>query len=84
MKNLKEVDLSRSNKNYVSLNPYTGELLNEIPSWTNNQIRVAIDNSKTAYKAWKQVDIAERKLFLEKLSRYLLKNKDYIARTITE
>ena len=84
MKNLKEVDLSRSNKNYVSLNPYTGELLNEIPSWTNNQIRVAIDNSKTAYKAWKQVDIAERKLFLEKLSRYLLKNKDYIARTITD
>lgn len=81
---MKEVDLSRSNKNYVSLNPYTGELLNEIPSWNNKQIRVALDNSKIAFQAWKQVDIAERKRFLENLSSYLLKNKESIARTITD
>jgi succinate-semialdehyde dehydrogenase/glutarate-semialdehyde dehydrogenase len=80
---LKEGVLLRSDK-YISINPYTGNLIREFPYWDDKQIDQSIRSSKQAYHFWSHTTIEERKSFLAALSEFLKVKADDWAVIITE
>lgn len=74
--------MSQSN-NYISINPFTGEKINEIAVWNEHEIKNSLINSYDAYQSWRKTDLQFRKIFLEKLSGYLKDNKELFAATMT-
>ncbi len=80
---MKEVVLSRSDK-YISINPFTGNLIREFPYWDHQQISQSIDVSRRAFQAWSRTSIEERKTFLASLASYLRAMVEDWAVIITE
>lgn len=83
MKSSKEVVLSRYNK-YISINPYTGQLLEEFETWDTERIRESIRLSAAAYKEWRGISTEQRKSFLTALSAHLRSNVSSMAQVITD
>ena len=83
MKSSKEVVLSRYNK-YISINPYTGQLLEEFETWDAERIRRSVKLSAAAYKEWRVTSPEQRRSFLIALSAHLRNNVSSMAQVITD
>lgn len=74
--------MSLSNK-YISINPFTGQLIQEFPDWNRQRIKESISLSRDAYLKWHTTDISVRKKFLSSLATYLRQKVDEWAHVIT-
>src|SRR6478735_4800036 len=66
------------------LNPATEEVVSEVPSCSREEVQEAIDFAETAQKEWKKKPAAERAKYLTRLAEEIRKNKDFLARVISE
>lgn len=66
------------------LNPATEEVISEVPSCSREEAQEAIDFAEAAQKEWKKKPAAERAKYLTRLAEEIRKNKDFLARVISE
>lgn len=68
---------------YISINPYTGERLSDIPVWTPTQIIDALNNLDKGYQIWSQIRVSQRIELLQQIAASLQKSLDDLAGLIT-
>ncbi len=66
-----------------SLNPFSGEVLEEFPEYSSAKIDVLIQESLKAFEGWKRTKFEYRSSLLKKVSNHLLENAGEFARPIT-
>ncbi|GAB3657076.1 NAD-dependent succinate-semialdehyde dehydrogenase [Echinicola sediminis] len=66
-----------------SINPYTGELLKELPDHSEQQVAEAIQNAQTAYQNWRHVPIGKRSQLMKNAGQVLRNNRDRYAEIIS-
>jgi succinate-semialdehyde dehydrogenase/glutarate-semialdehyde dehydrogenase len=71
------------NEAISSINPFSGEVNGEIELFTPKQVTHALENAAHAFGSWKSSSFLTRSEVLVNASKYLLANKDRLARLIT-
>jgi succinate-semialdehyde dehydrogenase / glutarate-semialdehyde dehydrogenase len=66
-----------------SINPTTGELLEEFAEWSRDQTAAVIDRVDTAWRPWRETSFAERATLMRRAAAELRSRKDDYARTMT-
>ncbi|MFZ4451468.1 aldehyde dehydrogenase [Salibacterium aidingense] len=66
------------------LNPATEKVIASTPSGSKKETEQAVQAALTAFKTWSKTPVAERAAYLTKIADAFEKNKDHIARTLTE
>ncbi len=66
------------------LNPATEEVVSEVPSCSREEVQETIEFAEAAQKEWKKKPAAERAKYLTRLAEEIRKNKDFLARVISE
>jgi succinate-semialdehyde dehydrogenase/glutarate-semialdehyde dehydrogenase len=66
-----------------SLNPFSGEVLEEFAEYSTGKIDVLIQESSKAFEEWKRTKFEYRSSLLKKVSSLLLENAGEFARPIT-
>ncbi|MED4234867.1 aldehyde dehydrogenase [Priestia megaterium] len=66
------------------LNPATEEVISEVPSCSREEVQETIEFAEAAQKEWKKKPAAERAKYLTRLAEEIRKNKDFLARVISE
>jgi succinate-semialdehyde dehydrogenase / glutarate-semialdehyde dehydrogenase len=65
---------------YLSItNPFSDEIIAEIPQVTNEQIEKAIQAAHTAFKTWKNILVTDRAALLKKWNDLILANAEDLA-----
>ncbi len=64
---------------YQVVNPATGELVEEFPTATDDQIKDALDRSHNAYLSWRDTPIAKRTAALAKVSEIYFARAEELA-----
>ncbi|MGE5839559.1 MAG: NAD-dependent succinate-semialdehyde dehydrogenase [Deltaproteobacteria bacterium] len=67
----------------VSINPATGEKLNEYARWTDEEVLSTVGKVHDARLDWKKTPFSRRSSLLKSLAQALHKGKEALARTIT-
>ncbi len=70
-------------KSIQSINPYTEQLLMDIPLMTRSEIDAQIVQSREAFKSWSAKTVAERAALVKKLGEHLRAEKRKYAELIT-
>lgn len=68
---------------YATVNPYTGELVQEFPNATDAEVNQALDNGHSAFLAWRETSYAERAQILQKAADLLRKDSRKYAELLT-
>ncbi len=68
---------------FISINPYTGEKLAEIPCWNTDYLLAEIKKLHQGYLIWSQCTVAERKVRLQAIADALTINLSELAGLIT-
>ncbi|TNF34890.1 MAG: NAD-dependent succinate-semialdehyde dehydrogenase [Gammaproteobacteria bacterium] len=66
------------------INPATGQLLKEIPSWHDEQIESALQSVAAATSGWAVIGFDQRAVLMKKAAATLRKNQDHYANIITQ
>lgn len=66
------------------LNPATEKVISEVPSCSKEEVQEAIEFAEAAQKEWKKKPAAERAKYLTRLAEEIRKNRDFLARVISE
>ncbi|MCJ7468111.1 MAG: NAD-dependent succinate-semialdehyde dehydrogenase, partial [Maribacter sp.] len=66
-----------------SINPYTGEKLNDFEELNENELNGALRLAAETFQSWRKTDYSKRANLLQKVSQILRKNNEKYARTIT-
>ncbi|MHA7179375.1 NAD-dependent succinate-semialdehyde dehydrogenase [Arthrobacter sp. MDB2-24] len=69
---------------YKTVNPATGETVQEFTSLTDDQILDAVDRSAAAYRLWNRTPLEERVALLRRLADLYQDGEEELARIITE
>lgn len=70
-------------KEFVTINPYNGEILETFPLHTSDQVDQILHSSAEAFITWRSVSFKERGEVLIKAARLLRENKQIYAESIT-
>ena len=65
-----------------SINPATGELLEQFVEWTDDEVAATIGRVQQAWLAWRGTPFAERAGLMKKAAQVLRDNADVYARTM--
>ncbi len=68
---------------FQSINPATGELLEEIPHWSDDELESALAQSAAAARRWAAIPLAERCEVLRRIAAELRARREALARIIT-
>jgi succinate-semialdehyde dehydrogenase/glutarate-semialdehyde dehydrogenase len=68
---------------YQTINPATGEVLQDFDSWNSEQLEAALTQIAAASPAWAQTDLAERCALLRRMASVLRKQKETLAQLVT-
>ncbi len=68
---------------FTAINPATGETLNEIPAWDEQQIEAAIAQTAAISADWQALSFDDRAAFLRKAAQVLRDNVEKYAAIIT-
>jgi aldehyde dehydrogenase (NAD+) len=68
---------------YHNINPATGESLGAFPQSTKDEVRVAVECTRNAFKEWKNVSRVERAQYFSRIAQLLEMRKDEFARVIS-
>lgn len=74
---------SSSNKTEIVVNPATGEAIAEVPISTKQDVDLAVQAAKKAFKGWSQTPVPKRARILFKYQQLLVDNWGELARMIT-
>ncbi|AGA80034.1 NAD-dependent succinate-semialdehyde dehydrogenase [Echinicola vietnamensis] len=66
-----------------SINPYTGELLEEFTDHTEQQVEAAIQKGQEAYLSWRELPISQRADLMKKAGQVLRDNTDKYGKIIS-
>ena len=66
------------------INPATNELIDTVPALTKEQVDEAIDAAVVAQKAWAEKSVVERCKVLTKFAELVLRDKEELARTLSD
>ncbi len=69
--------------NFVSKNPFSGEVYSQFPFSTQKEISEAIDTADNAFKTWKNLSYSERGRYFINLAKKIDEQIDDLATTIT-
>lgn len=61
---------------YKSTNPYTGEVVAEFPTLTNEQLEAKLVKAQNAFKSWSKTSFAERKALMKKAAALMLERRE--------
>jgi aldehyde dehydrogenase (NAD+) len=75
---------SSSGQTFESLNPATEKSLGKFQKGNSDDVKKAVLAAKKAYKKWKAVPAPKRGLILLKAAQMLRKNKEELARLVTQ
>lgn len=65
-----------------SINPATGELLEQFTEWTDDEVAAMVGRTQQAWLAWRGTSFAERAALMKKAAQVLRDNVDVYARTM--
>ncbi|XP_047508000.1 probable methylmalonate-semialdehyde dehydrogenase [acylating], mitochondrial [Pieris napi] len=65
-------------------NPATNEVIGRVPETTQDELNLALESAKKAYKSWSQSTIMTRQQLMFKFARLLRENQSKLAAKITE
>ncbi len=68
---------------HISLNPATGKVEREFPSWDGDQLDAALEAAHVAETNWRRASFAQRGEVLTRVAERLLANRDDYATLIT-
>lgn len=68
---------------YQTINPATGEILQEFPTWGSEQLESALSQVAEATPAWAETDLADRCDLLRQAADILRDQKESLAKLIT-
>ncbi|WP_309124750.1 NAD-dependent succinate-semialdehyde dehydrogenase [Arthrobacter sp.] len=80
---VKQKASSAGPQSYRVLNPATGEVEEEFPSATDEQIQDALAAAHNAFLAWREVPIEERAQVVKRIGELFTERVDELAATIT-
>ncbi|KAF7556351.1 hypothetical protein G7046_g6329 [Stylonectria norvegica] len=69
--------------NYRSINPATGQLVQEFPEIPDDEVYAALDKAQSAFENWRFRPVAERALVVGKAAAIMREKADYMAALIT-
>ncbi|GGG52202.1 succinate-semialdehyde dehydrogenase [Kocuria dechangensis] len=69
---------------YRSVNPATGELLDEFPTATGAEVEEALATADAAYRAWRTVPLEERAAVAARIGELFTERAEELAAIITE
>ncbi|CEA07522.1 Succinate semialdehyde dehydrogenase [NAD(P)+] Sad [Arthrobacter saudimassiliensis] len=69
---------------YRVVNPATGEVLEEFPTATDDQVAQALAGAQAAFETWKDVPIEERAKVVTRIAELFTERADELAAIITE
>ncbi|MFQ3228765.1 NAD-dependent succinate-semialdehyde dehydrogenase [Reinekea sp.] len=67
-----------------TINPSTGQLINEYPVLTESEIDTQIENAQSAFLSWRSFTLEQRAAVLLKVAAVLRKNKAAIGQQMTD
>ncbi|OWR51377.1 probable methylmalonate-semialdehyde/malonate-semialdehyde dehydrogenase [acylating], mitochondrial [Danaus plexippus] len=71
--------------NWIELtNPATNEVIGRVPEATQEELNLALEAAKKAYKSWSQSTVLTRQQLMLKFARLLRENQSKLAAKITE
>ncbi|HWM03389.1 MAG TPA: NAD-dependent succinate-semialdehyde dehydrogenase [Actinophytocola sp.] len=68
---------------YTLTNPATGELIEEIPNATDEEVRAAIERVHRGYSSWRQRSVAERAKIVSRAAELFAERTDELAEIMT-
>lgn len=68
---------------YTVTDPATGELIEEVPNATDEQVRAAIEQVHTGYAAWRRRPVAERAAIVSRAADLFAERSDELAAIMT-
>ena len=77
------VSFSVTNNEIISYNPGTGAEIGRVPDTSAGAVEQIVENSRLAYKQWRETSFAERKRFVMKAREVILDEMDEIALLIS-
>ncbi|MBI5499446.1 MAG: aldehyde dehydrogenase family protein [Deltaproteobacteria bacterium] len=75
--------MADSARSIVVRNPATGEVLGEVPSFTAEEARAAIDRARRAQRRWAKAPLGERAAVVHRFADRLLDRADDVSRKLT-
>src|SRR5438093_5618985 len=73
-----------SGKTFDSLNPATGELVGQCADSGREDLNAAVEAAKNAFEPWRRTPAPRRGEILFRVAERLAKEKDDLARTVTQ
>jgi len=74
---------SHTGASFDVVNPATGERIDSVPKGDREDVRSAVDDSRTAFKKWSETPAIERSRTLFKAAEIVRANLEELARTLT-
>ena len=68
---------------YATTNPYTAETLKTFPNATDAEVAQALEQGDTAFRAWKELPVADRVKVLQKAADLLRAKAHDYAKLLT-
>ncbi|MGH3876230.1 MAG: NAD-dependent succinate-semialdehyde dehydrogenase [Actinophytocola sp.] len=68
---------------YTLTNPATGDLIEEIPNATDDEVRAAVDRVHRGYASWRQRPVAERAKIVSRAAELFAERADELAEIMT-
>lgn len=69
---------------FRSIDPATGQVHEELPFATSEEVAAALDAADAAYRSWREVDLAERCALLARCGEIFTERTDELAAVVTE
>ncbi|HAQ58785.1 MAG TPA: NADP-dependent succinic semialdehyde dehydrogenase, partial [Opitutae bacterium] len=69
---------------FESINPATGHLIKQYPAMTAAMLAAALEDARSAARAWARVDVSVRASMLERLATLLEANQQSLVRLIVQ
>ncbi|HVE55678.1 MAG TPA: aldehyde dehydrogenase family protein [Pyrinomonadaceae bacterium] len=75
--------LQNESEEIISYNPATGAEFGRVANTSAEEVKAAVENSRTAFQTWRKTSFAERKRFVMKAREVILAEMDSIALLIS-
>ena len=69
---------------FFSYNPATGKEIGTVKEFSDEEVKGAVERSRTAFQAWRKTSFAERKKIVMRAREIILAEMDEIARLISD
>lgn len=77
--------IESKSENFIDvINPANEEVIASVVECTEEEVDLAVEKAKEAFKLWKKTPLSERKMYLKNILQGIEENKDLLADIITQ